>query len=70
MQINSTLELFKRRLDFIKQWALVEIIIPVINYNSNGIDTTFSQAYVRRKTVVLYYYFCGIINLFSVANFQ
>ena len=49
--------------------TLVEIIIPVINYSS-GIDTTFSQASVRRNTVVLYYYFCGIINLFLVANFQ
>ena len=34
----------------------------------NGIDKNCFWAFVQSKTVVLYYYFCGITNQFLVAN--
>ena len=36
------------------------------NFSNSGIDTTFFQAFVQSKTVVLYYYFCGITDLILV----
>ena len=46
---------------------LVTVMIPVINY-INGIDTTIFWAYVQSKTVVPYYYTCGIADQFLVEN--
>ena len=39
----------------------------IISY-SKGIEKNCFWAFVQSKTVVLYYYFCGITNQFSVAN--
>ena len=39
----------------------------IISYN-DGIDQNCFRAFVQRKTVVLYYYFCGITNQYLVAN--
>ena len=42
-------------------------MILVINYSS-GIGTTFFRASVQSKTVVPYYYFCGITDLILAAE--
>ena len=47
--------------------TLVTVMILVINYSS-GIDTTFFRAFVQSKTVVPYYYFCGITDLILAAE--
>ena len=43
------------------------VTVMIISY-SNGIDKNCFRAFVQSKTVVLYYYFCGITNQFLVAN--
>ena len=43
------------------------VTVMIISF-SNGIDRNCFQEFVQSKTVLLYYYFCGITNQFLVAN--
>ena len=46
----------------------VTLVTVMIIRFSNGIDRNCFREFVQSKTVLLYYYFCGITNKFSVAN--
>ena len=55
--------------NFIIAIFITVVTIPVTIYIS-GNETTFFRAFVRRKTVAVYYYFCRITDLLLVTNFQ
>ena len=44
------------------------LVTATILLYSNGMDKNCFRGFVQSKTVVLYYYFCGIKNQFLVAN--
>ena len=46
----------------------VTLVTVMIIRFSDGIDKNCFRAFVQSKTVLLYYYFCGITNQILIAN--